>query len=135
MIARSFSSSRVRGSTKAPPPVAMTPNRAVDQPRHQPPLAVAEILLAEAFEDLGGAVAGGVLDRGIAVDERQAQPLGEALADSRFTGAHQADQDDWPVEALRQLFHRRGYTWACLVGQKGRHSETTGKLCREPPCS
>ena len=75
-----------------------------------------KILLAEALEDFRRGVAGRVLDRGIAVDERQAQPLRQALADSRFTRAHQSDQHNRPIEALRQLFHKPGL----YIGLSGR---------------
>ena len=46
-VARASISARVRGSMKAPPPVASTPGRSAEQPRDHPPLAVAEGRLAE----------------------------------------------------------------------------------------
>ena len=52
-VARALISARVRGSMKAPPPVASTPGRSAEQPRDHPPLAVAEGRLAEGGEDLG----------------------------------------------------------------------------------
>ena len=83
-------------------------DRTVDEPGDKAPFAVTEILFAKAFEDLGSAITGCVLDGGIAIDEGQAQPFSEALADSRFTRAHQSNQHDRPIEALRQLFHKAG---------------------------
>ena len=92
---------------------------ALDQPRHQPPLAIAEILLAIAFINFGGAETGGILDRRIAVDERQVEPLREAPADGRLADTHQADKDDRFIKAVRQTMHGQGgYTWGCMVGQK-----------------
>ena len=93
-------------------------NFSLDEPSDKAPLAVAEVGFAEALEHLGGRIAGGILDRRIAVDEGQAEPLREAPADGRFAGAHQADEDDWAVEAFGQLFHARGYTAGRKVGQK-----------------
>ena len=51
---------------------------------------------------------GGILDLVVAVDERQAQPLGEAAADGRLARPHQADEDDWTVKAVGQILHRSG---------------------------
>ena len=46
------------------------PDLVVDQPGDQPPLAVAEIGLAESLEHFGRSVAGGALgDRSVGVDE------------------------------------------------------------------
>ena len=84
------------------------PHLAVDQPRDQPPLAVAEILLAVALEHLGGGVAGGVLDRRVAVDEGQAEPLGQPPPDRRLSHSHQPDEHHRPVETLRQIHHLKG---------------------------
>ena len=81
---------------------------ALDQPRDQPPLAVAEILLAIALEHSAGGIAGGILDRGVAVDEWQAEPLRQPPADRRLADAHQADEDHRPVETLAEIHHLTG---------------------------
>ena len=97
------------------------PDLALDQPRDQPPLAVAEILLAVALEHLGGGIAGGILDRGIAVDEGQAEAPGQAAPDRRLSDPHQPDQHHRPVETLAQFHHLRGYTAASALGKSRRH--------------
>ena len=96
------------------------PDLAVDQARDQPPLAVAEILLAVALEHFGGGEAGGVLDRRVAVDEGQAEPLGEPAADGRLAGAHQPDEDDRTVETVCQLSHAQGLYSGGQGGKSGR---------------
>src|SRR5690606_27191374 len=57
-------------------------NPPVEQARDQPPFAVAEVLLAISFEDLCRAQACSVLNRRIAIDERQAQPPRQAPSNS-----------------------------------------------------
>lgn len=94
------------------------PDLPVDQAGDQPPLAVAEILLAEALEDLGRRETGRILDGRVAVDEWQPEPPCQAPSDGRLAGAHQADEDDWTVEALDQMFHAWGYTAEGKLGQK-----------------
>ena len=119
VIARSLSSLRVRGSTIGAAAGRDHADVALDQPRDQPPLAVAEILLAIALEHLGGRKAGRILDLGVAVDERQAEPLGQPAADRRLARppsarpARSADRDAWPVPSSL-----RGYTAACRARQK-----------------
>jgi hypothetical protein len=76
------------------------PDGAIDEARDKPPFAIAEIGFAEPFIDFGRRQAGGVGDRRIAVDERQAQPPGEPPSDRRFPHSHQPHQHDWPVEPL-----------------------------------
>ena len=90
---------------------------ALDQACHQSPLPVAKILLAEAFIDFGGGESRRVLDRGIAVDERQPEPLGEPPADRRFSHSHQPHQHDRPVEAFSQIRHQKGYTAPFRLGK------------------
>ena len=90
----------------------------LDEPGDQAPFSVAKIGFAETFEDFSGRVAGGVFDLRITVDERQSEPPREAPSDGRLAGAHQADKDDWTVEAGNQLFHAQGYTAGRKVGQK-----------------
>jgi hypothetical protein len=59
----------------------------------------------------------GILDRRIAVDERQTEALGEPPADGRFAGAHDAHEDDWTVETLGEFVHGRGYTALAKLGK------------------
>ena len=118
VIDRSLRIWRVRGIDERPAAGRDDANFALDEPCDQAPFPVAEIGFAVALEDFGGRIAGGILDRRIAVDERQAEPPREAPADGRFAGAHQADKDDWAIEAGGQLFHARGYTAGRKVGQK-----------------
>ena len=68
--------------------------RAVEQAGDHPPLAVAEFLFAEAFEDFRHRAAGGQLDLGVGVAERQTETGGKAAADGGFAGPHKADQYD-----------------------------------------
>lgn len=81
---------------------------AFDESRDQASLAVAEIMLAVALKNLCRREARCVFDGCVAVDERQAQALRKAPADSRFSNSHQAHQHDRPVEALPQIDHRKG---------------------------
>ena len=81
------------------------------------PLAVAIIVFPKAFEDFGGGEARGILNRRIAVDERQAQPLGQPPADRRLASPHQADEYDWTVETLGEFMHAQGYTALAKVGK------------------
>ena len=79
-------------------------------------------MLAIALEQTRRLTSRRLLDRGIAIDERQAEPLGQAPADGRFAGAHQPDEDDRTIE-VGQLLHFsgtiwRGYTDSLKVGQK-----------------
>lgn len=53
-------------------------NLVLDQSRHQPSLAVAEILFSETLKDFRGGIAGGALDFGVAIDKGHAQTAGEA---------------------------------------------------------
>ena len=94
----------------------------VDEPRNEPPLAVAEIVLAIAFENLSGRKAGGVLDGGVAVDERQAEAPRKASPDRRLSNSHQPHQHERPVEALPEFYHARGYTAAHPLGKSARMS-------------
>ena len=63
---------------KAPPPVART-RRAVEEPRDDVALAVAEGGLAVALEDLLDGEAGRRFDLGVGIDEGQPQPLRQRL--------------------------------------------------------
>ena len=95
---------------------------AFDKPRDEPPFSIAKIMLAIALEDLGGREPGGVLDRRVAVDERQAEPPREAAADRRLSYAHQPHQHDRPVKAVAEFYHSRGYTAAHPLGKSARMS-------------
>ena len=114
----------MRGSTNSAAAGGDDPDLAVDEASDQPPLAVAEIVLAEALEHLGGGVAGGVLDRGVAVDERQSEPLGQAPADRGFAGAHEADENDRAVETVWSAFPRSGLYSGRARSAKAAHSRS-----------
>ncbi len=58
--------------------------------------------VAMAGENLVDRAAGGGLDLGIGIDERQPEALGEPPADARLPGAHQADQDERAGEDERR---------------------------------
>ena len=62
------------------------------QAADHPALAVAERRLAVAGEQFGDGAAGGQLDLGVGVAERQAEPRGQPPADRGLAGAHQPDQ-------------------------------------------
>ena len=98
------------------------PNLTLDQPRDEPPFPIAKVALAIAFEDFGGGETGRVLDRTVAVDEGQAETLGQAPPDRRFSNTHQSDQHDGPVETLPQLNHVKDYTAAWPLGKSARMS-------------
>jgi hypothetical protein len=76
-----------------------------------PALAVAEMRLAVAGEDLRDRQAGGGLDLGIRIGERQAEPRGEPAADGRLPGAGHADENHGPRacrrDGPRALWRRR----------------------------
>ena len=78
---------------------------ALNQACDQASLAVPEIPLAIAFENFGRRVAGGIFNRGVAVDEVEAEPLCQAPSDGRFADAHQADEDHRTVKALAEIGH------------------------------
>lgn len=101
------------------------PHLSVDQPRHEPALAVAIILFPVPFEQLAPGESDGLFNLRIAVDERQTQPLGQAPTYRRFSYPHQPDENHRPVEALRQIRHfeiaqsdtLKGYTAAFPLGK------------------
>jgi len=99
------------------------PDLPVDQPRDDAALAVAEIVFAEPLEDLPGGKAGSVLDRLVAIDEREAEPARKPAADGRFPGSHQADENNRPVQTLAELLHGLGL-YSCRQGR--------AKALREP---
>jgi hypothetical protein len=57
-------------------------------------LAVAEFGFAALGENFGDGHAGGRLDLGIGVDERQPEPRRQTLADRALARAHHADEHD-----------------------------------------
>jgi hypothetical protein len=73
-----------------------------DQPREDPALAVAEMRLAVALEDLGDAEPAGLLDLGVRVDEGQAEAGAEPPPDGRLADPHQPDQDDGALALERR---------------------------------
>src|SRR5687767_13479588 len=75
-------------------------HRVAEQALDDPPLAVAECLLAMGREIVGDRTACRLFDLAVGVDERQAEAGGEPLADAALAGPHQADQDDGLAEAL-----------------------------------
>ena len=95
---------------------------ALDQACDQSPLAVTKIILAKPLEDFCGRKSRRVFDFGIAVDECQAQTLGQASTHRRFSDPHQPDQHHGTIETLRQFMHRKGYTAAPPLGKSARMS-------------
>ena len=100
------------------------PDVAIDQPRDQPALAVAEIMFAIAFEQTSAALAPAASSIATSLSTNgRPRRLRQAPADGRLAGAHQADEHDRSIEMFDQLFtlsdpfggaiHR-----ACKVGQK-----------------
>ena len=85
---------RVSGFMKAPPPVASTCGPPSSSRAITRRLAGAEIRLAVGGEDLRDRHAGGLLDLGVGIDERQAEARRQPAADRRLAGAHHADQHD-----------------------------------------
>lgn len=79
-------------------------------------------MLSVSLEDFGRGETGGVLDRGVAVDERKAEPPRETAPDGGFSNTHQPHQHDRPVEALPEFYHSRGYTAARPLGKSARMS-------------
>ena len=78
------------------------PHLTVDQTRDEPALAFTKILFAITLEQLAPGEADGFLDFGIAVDERQAKPPGQAAPDRRLSHSHQSDQNHRPIQTLGQ---------------------------------
>jgi hypothetical protein len=68
--------------------------RLVEQARNDAALAGAEVGLAIFLEDLGDRAAGGALDLVVGIDERQAKPHRQPLADGALARAHQAHEGD-----------------------------------------
>ena len=93
------------------------PDLAFDQSGDQSSFTVTEVAFAEALEYFGCGIARRVLDFGIAVDERQAQPAGEAPPDCRFSDPHQPDQHHGAAETLAQFHCLKGYTAAFALGK------------------
>ena len=79
---------------KAPPPSRQHERLAGEQAADHPPLAVAELALAVAGEQLGDGAAGRQLDLGVGVAERQPEPGRQPPPDRGLAGAHQPDQHD-----------------------------------------
>ena len=71
----------------------------------QPPFSIAEIMLAIAFEQVGGGGARGLLDFDVAVDEWQAETLRQPTPDGPFARAHQPDEHDRSIKKVGQLLH------------------------------
>ena len=78
---------------------------AIDQTRNEAPLPVTEIMFAILFEQFGRGRPGSLFDFDIAVDEGKSQPLGQATADGRLAGPHEANEHDRPVKHVGQLLH------------------------------
>ena len=68
--------------------------RPVQQALDDAALAGAELGLAEAVEELRDGAARGTLDFVVGVDERQAEPEGQALDDRALADPHQPDEGD-----------------------------------------
>ena len=94
---RSATRRRVSSLRKAPPPVDSTLGPSLEQTGDHPALAVAKIGFAEPLEDFGDRHLRAGLDLVVGVDERQAELVGEALADRGLAGPHHADQHDRPA--------------------------------------
>ncbi len=69
-----------------------------EKPANDPPLAVAEGLLAIAREQLGDGAAGGGLDLHIGIAERQAEPSREPAPDRGLAGTHQPYQHNGSLD-------------------------------------
>lgn len=84
------------------------PHGTVDESRYQPALAVAEIAFAELLEKLRSTNSRGLLDLVIAVNEWQAEPLGQPSANRGLACAHESDKHDRSIKRGGQLFHEAG---------------------------
>src|SRR3546814_940443 len=94
----------------------------VHQASDHPPLAIPEIRLPKALENISYAHACRQLDFFVSIDKRQAKPRSEPPSHSRFANTHHAHQNngavDSGVEGFQVSLHgRRGYT---APGQTGR---------------
>jgi len=98
------------------------PDFTLDQPGNQAPFAIAEIMLAITFEQVGRAGTRCLLNLDVAVDERKVKPPGKPTSNRRFARSHQADEHDWSVEKFGQLVHFVVKSlWAGLyIGPPGR---------------
>ena len=101
---RSRISARVSGCTNAPPPVAITARPGlVDQPGDHPPLAVAEVGLAEALRrSPGWSSARRFSISSSASTKRQSSSAASRLPDGRLADAHHPDQHHRPVDPARR---------------------------------
>ena len=92
-VACALISARVRGSMKAPPPVASTPGRSASRraiTRRSPSRNAGS---PRRREDLRDRHAGGLLDGGVGIDEGHAEQRRQPLADAGLARPHQPDQD------------------------------------------
>ena len=95
------------------------PRRSLDQPGDHPALAVAEMRLAEALENLGDAEPRRRLDLAVGVDEGQAEPLRQPPPDGRLARAHQPDERDRLFRGFGRVAMQRGLYRARRAGAKG----------------
>src|SRR3546814_8811787 len=73
----------------------------VDQPGDDPPLAVAEMRLAELLEDFADGAARRRLYLVIGIEERQPEPYGQAAAKPGFARPHQHEADERARQSTR----------------------------------
>ena len=105
-----------------------------EQPADHPALAVAEVALAVAGEQLGDGAAGRQLDLGVGVAERQAEPGRQPPADRGLAGAHQPDQHD--AAAGQRVGQRNGLLRArCCVSWRRTLAHAAAAKAKPPPNS
>ena len=105
------SASRTPGVVTAPPP---SDSDAVMRRQRGPNdvlLDAAELRLAVGAEDVGDGAAGRLYDRGVGVEQRQAQRLGQAASDRRLARSGQPDQ-------YRLGRHQPDACAGCVVGSR-----------------
>src|SRR3546814_1866574 len=94
----------------------------VHQASDHPPLAIPEIRLPKALENISYAHACRQLDFFVSIDKRQAKPRSEPPSHSRFANTHHAHQNNGAVDSGRSEEHtselqslmRNSYDVFCL---------------------
>src|SRR3546814_14667022 len=102
-----------------------TPLCRTHQASDHPPLAIPEIRLPKALENISYAHACRHLDFFVSIDKRQAKPRSEPPSHRRFANTHHAHQNNGAVDSGVEGFQvslngRRGYT---SPGPYGRSEE------------
>lgn len=99
--------------------------RTLQQAGYHQPLAVAEMILAEPFENLSDAETRRFLDLLVRIGEGQIEPPGQASPHAGLARAHQADEDDRSIGSNGRRGHQAGAIQSALGWGKRRAMRRT----------